>query len=175
MQSVLDAIPPIGLAALYVALYNVYLKRRETHVDGWHSNVSRSGIVTNGRATSDVWFQAIGPAVVYEVEVRVHGDGVEVSRSYDGAIPKMSCDSEPIEMTLTYPEVTKPWVTVTWTEASRLSVMEQGIRLNAETKEYQRWQWHTIRNLFRLHRAPKGHWEVPKPRSTRSSFAIPTD
>ncbi|MFI6368191.1 hypothetical protein ACIBG0_36295 [Nocardia sp. NPDC050630] len=132
--------------------------------------------MTNGKAEATVILRPMGPMTLYEVDVQVWGD-LALPSKYKESIPKMTCDSEPLELDVKYsvpvPDGRTPWVGVVWTEASRLGVMEQGARINVETGEYQRWKWLPLRNAFRLWSAPKGRWQTATARWTRNQFVIP--
>lgn len=166
----------VPVAALVTALYNTYLKQQETAVDGWHFTTSPGFFVTNGEQDVDLTIRCMGPATVYEVDVQAWGDLV-LPPKYQDSIPKMSCDSDPIKLTLKHPvpvpEGKAFWAGVTWTEASRWGVRERGARINIATNEYQRWYWQSFRNAFRLWREPKGSWRTVQPRKGRKRYSIP--
>ncbi|NKY48049.1 hypothetical protein [Nocardia cerradoensis] len=176
-SDVIKAVPPFALGALLIALYNLYLKHREMTIHGWHVVTERSHTVTNGWRDAAVTFRVMGPHTMYEINVHGWGD-IEIPEDYAGEIPKMTSESDPIRLELTYrydPDEDGPWVGVVWTEASRLGVVEHGARINLLTSDYERWQWHHVRNFFRPWRKPTGGWHPAAEMRARRTYQVPTD
>lgn len=170
---------PIGV--FMNALYNTYLKHRETPVDGWHFRTSRDRWVNNGESNVDVIVRFMGPMTVYEVKVRSWGD-VEIpdGQQWESAIdsiPKISCEDDPIEIRgVKYPkavsEGSERAVGVTWMQPYRWRVQEHGARIELDNDEYQRWRWRWIRNALLPWAEPVGRWKTVKHKS-RKQFYIP--
>ncbi|CRY73552.1 hypothetical protein SAMN05421776_108202 [Nocardia farcinica] len=153
---------PVAVAALGVSAYSVYLKLREAPVPGVNVNTRRSQIVTNGEAEADVLIRAMGAAVRYEARARVWGAGNVLFKT-PHHLPKMTCESDPIEVAISYPAdaVTAPWVGLTWFEHYGRSVREYAVRVNMRTEEYQVWRWRNRNRLLRFGR-PAGYWFTPR-------------
>ncbi|MEU1550212.1 hypothetical protein [Nocardia sp. NPDC005745] len=151
---------PLGMV---IPAYGMWRQHRLSPVQGWHLNVLRDEIVTNGQWECQVTMRAIGPVELYEVEARIWGAG-SVLFETPHVLPKMTCESEPIKLTVHFPvdsEGVAPWVGVTWVEAARRAVMQQSARTHMLTDEYQRWKWNTVRNVFRgPNTRPKGDWKT---------------
>uniref|UniRef100_UPI00245580C2 hypothetical protein n=1 Tax=Nocardia farcinica TaxID=37329 RepID=UPI00245580C2 len=72
MYILLTWAPPVAVAALVVALYNTYLKRREEAIQGWLFTTSRAPWIDDGHwKTVSVKIRVIGAVAAYEVETHV--------------------------------------------------------------------------------------------------------
>ncbi|BAD58863.1 hypothetical protein [Nocardia farcinica] len=176
MYMLLTWAPPVAVAALVVALYNTYLKRREEAIQGWLFTTSRAPWIDDGRwKTVSVKIRVIGAVAAYEVETHVWNTTKRMQPSRD-PIPKMTCETDPIELQFEFdaklPAEQAPWVGVTWTDPTGWIVKDEGARVNVKTDEYQRWVWHKTRWLKPFQR-PTGEWRTVETLRPRKHFRIP--
>jgi hypothetical protein len=165
--------------AALMGVINLYLKITDDPRKGWAFKVERGPsdddlLHPKGRLRADVEFRPIGGADFFEVRTRVWGKGlVRENREYTG---KMTCESDPLKVTVMYRPGEAPWVGAFWIRQLRHGgQMQEAVQVNVDTGEYRRFKWHKIRNWFRFTRAPKGHWHTVKTSRPRAQFHVPME
>ncbi|MFD3594359.1 hypothetical protein ACFWU5_16670 [Nocardia sp. NPDC058640] len=163
---------PIAIVSGLIALVALYLKFTDEPRPGWFFLVDNGRHeVINGKRTATVGMRIIGGATVYEPKVRVWGPAA-VTFETEHTAPKLTCESDPMEVTVKYLSGEVPWVGITWDRPLRGGGrIQRATRVQVETHEYQRWEWHRVRNWFRIG-APSGSWKSLPVNSKRGSFLV---
>lgn len=163
---------PVAMVSGVLALIGLYLKFTDEPRPGWFFLVDNGRHeVINGKCEATVDMRIIGGATTYESMVRVWGPG-EVTFLTEHTAAKLTCESDPMRVKVKYPQAQVPWVGITWERPLRGGGrMQHASRVQVETHVYQRWQWHRVRNWFRIG-APKGHWQTMEVNKKRRAFTV---
>ncbi|MEC3957185.1 hypothetical protein VMT65_29420 [Nocardia sp. CDC153] len=150
---------------------------RRAPVCGWNFRLDRPEEVNGGRMEASISMRFIGAGEAYEVQPRIWADG-KCKKHLDGPtrLAKMTCESDPLVVYINYefPQGDGPWIGVSWVEPTKYGAVEQAARQSVTTMQFERWQWHRKRNLWRgPNTAPKGEWSVIPVVTTRKTFKVP--
>lgn len=176
-MTIASIIPVVATPAAVFGLVNLYLKFTDEPLMAWvfgvgHGKADDDLFHPPGSVRADVTFRPVGGADLFEVKPGAWRKGSVYERR--DSIPKMTCESDPLKVTVTYKPGEAPWVGAYWMRPLRHGgQIQEAVQVNPETGEYRRWKWHTFRNWFRFTRAPKGDWHTARTTRPRERFQIP--